>query len=103
MTPGDALLVHGTLPPAHIRTRRYFDEHVLRSRAELEPPPELRRDRSRTDRRARSGGDDRHRRAEVIDLFADQTAAARRAEALAAAAATVTTGATADAGEETST
>lgn len=77
MTPGDVLLVHGTLPLAHIRTRRYFDERVLRSRAELEPPPELRRDRSRADRRDRSGGDDRQRRAQVIDLFADGRGPAR--------------------------
>ena len=43
MTPGDALLVHGTLPPAHIRTRRYFEERALRSRASLPVPEELRR------------------------------------------------------------
>jgi type IV secretion system protein VirD4 len=103
MTPGDALLVHGTLPPAHIRTRRYFDERALRSRAELEPPPELRRRPGRSNRSGRSGRDESQRRAEVIDLFADQTAAARRAEALAAAAGAGLAGATGGAGEESST
>jgi type IV secretion system protein VirD4 len=41
MRPGDALLIHGTLPPAHIRARRWFDEPDLRARAELAPPPDL--------------------------------------------------------------
>lgn len=39
MLPGDALLVHGTLPPAHVRTRPYYRERVLRQRAEM-PVPE---------------------------------------------------------------
>lgn len=39
MLPGDALLVHGTLPPAHVRTRPYYRERALRRRAEL-PVPE---------------------------------------------------------------
>jgi hypothetical protein len=44
MLPGDALLVHGTLPPAHIRTRPYYRERALRSRAELPvPTPAARR------------------------------------------------------------
>jgi hypothetical protein len=85
MTPGDALLVHGTLPPAHIRTRRYFDERALRARAELRPPPELLHGPS--PRRS-----DRERRADVIDLFANQAAATSRAEARDAAAATAVAG-----------
>jgi len=32
MRPGDALLLHGTLPPAHIRTRPYFRDRRLRDR-----------------------------------------------------------------------
>lgn len=43
MVPGDALLVHGTLPPAHIRARRWYEEDVLRSRADIAAPDELRR------------------------------------------------------------
>lgn len=43
MLPGDALLIHGTLPPAHIRARRWFDEPDLRAKAELDPPPTIRR------------------------------------------------------------
>ncbi len=38
MVPGDALLVHGTLPPAHVRTRPYYRERSLRRRAELPVP-----------------------------------------------------------------
>lgn len=38
MVPGDALLVHGTLPPAHIRTRPYYRERALRRRAEMPVP-----------------------------------------------------------------
>jgi type IV secretion system protein VirD4 len=41
MTPGDALLVHGTLPPAHIATRRYYDERSLARRARLPIPEHL--------------------------------------------------------------
>jgi len=41
MVPGEALLIHGTLPPAHIRARRWFDEPDLRAKAQLEPPPAL--------------------------------------------------------------
>ncbi|QXC60616.1 type IV secretory system conjugative DNA transfer family protein [Aquihabitans sp. G128] len=37
MRPGDALLVHGTLPPAHIRTRPWWKERRLRERAEAKP------------------------------------------------------------------
>jgi type IV secretion system protein VirD4 len=33
MRPGDALLVHGTLPPAHIRTRPYHHDRRLAARA----------------------------------------------------------------------
>lgn len=40
MRPGDALLLHGTLPPAHIRTRPFFRDRRLRERAgrELSQP-----------------------------------------------------------------
>ena len=37
MRPGDALLVHGTLPPAHVRTRPYYRDPRLAERAS--PPP----------------------------------------------------------------
>ena len=37
MCPGDALLVHGTLPPAHIRTRPYFRDRRLADRASFPP------------------------------------------------------------------
>ena len=37
MRPGDALLVHGTLPPAHLRTRPYYAEADLAARAALHP------------------------------------------------------------------
>jgi hypothetical protein len=33
MRPGDALLVHGTLPTAHIRTRPYYRDRRLADRA----------------------------------------------------------------------
>lgn len=57
MTPGDALLVHGTLPPAHISTRRYYDEPSLSRRARLPIPDELvRRTPSRGSHRDAGGG-----------------------------------------------
>ena len=37
MRPGDALLVHGTLPPAHIRTRPYHRDRRLATRAAHQP------------------------------------------------------------------
>jgi type IV secretion system protein VirD4 len=37
MVPGDALLLHGTLPPAHIRTRPFYRDPELRRRAEQRP------------------------------------------------------------------
>lgn len=33
MVPGDAVLVHGTLPPVHLRTRPWYAERGLRNRA----------------------------------------------------------------------
>lgn len=36
MRPGDALLLHATLPPAHIRTRPFFRDRRLRERAALD-------------------------------------------------------------------
>jgi type IV secretion system protein VirD4 len=40
MRPGDALLLHGTLPPAHVRTRPYYRDRRLAERAALRPTPE---------------------------------------------------------------
>jgi hypothetical protein len=37
MRPGDALLIHGTLPPAHIRTRHYHRDRHLATRAAHKP------------------------------------------------------------------
>jgi hypothetical protein len=37
MRPGDALLVHGTLLPAHIRTRPYYRDRRLATRAAQQP------------------------------------------------------------------
>ena len=37
MRPGHALLVHGTLPPAHLRPRAYYREPSLRRRSRLTP------------------------------------------------------------------
>ena len=37
MLPGDALLVHGTLPPAHVRTRPFYKDRRLAERASLKP------------------------------------------------------------------
>jgi type IV secretion system protein VirD4 len=44
MRPGDALLVHGTLPPAHVRTRPFYRERHLAERASktIEPPKVVR-------------------------------------------------------------
>lgn len=33
MRPGDALLLHGTLPPAHVRTRPFYRDRQLAARA----------------------------------------------------------------------
>jgi type IV secretion system protein VirD4 len=33
MRPGDALLVHGTLPPAHVRIKPWYRSRRLRKRA----------------------------------------------------------------------
>ena len=38
MRPGDALLVHGTLPPAHVRTRPFYATPHLAQRAALSAP-----------------------------------------------------------------
>lgn len=35
MRPGDALLVHGTLPPAHVRTRPFFKTPHLAKRSAI--------------------------------------------------------------------
>jgi type IV secretion system protein VirD4 len=37
MLPGDALLIHGTLPPALLRTRPYYAERRLARRVEAQP------------------------------------------------------------------
>jgi type IV secretion system protein VirD4 len=41
MRPGDALLIHGTLPPAHVRSRPWWEDRRLASRGRLDPgrPP----------------------------------------------------------------
>lgn len=39
MVPGDALLVHGSLPPAHIGTRAYYRHRGLRRLAALDVDP----------------------------------------------------------------
>ena len=35
MRPGDALLIHGTLPPAHVKTRPYYADAALADRAAI--------------------------------------------------------------------
>jgi type IV secretion system protein VirD4 len=40
MRPGDALLLHGTLPPAHLRTRPYYRDRGLAARANHAPSEE---------------------------------------------------------------
>lgn len=42
MRPGDALLIHGTLPPAHIRTRPYYRDRRLAARAATTPSEDWR-------------------------------------------------------------
>lgn len=37
MRPGDALLVHGTLPPAHVRTRPFYRSRHLEERSAMSP------------------------------------------------------------------
>ncbi len=37
MSPGDALLIHGTLPPAHVRTRPWWADLRLGPRGRLDP------------------------------------------------------------------
>ena len=39
MEPGDALLLHGTLPPAHVRTRPFYKDRRLAERASIQPKP----------------------------------------------------------------
>jgi len=36
MPPGDALLIHGTLPPAHVRTQPWWDNRCLAARGGLD-------------------------------------------------------------------
>lgn len=40
MRPGDALLVHGTLPPAHVRTRPFYRSRHLADRAAMAVAPD---------------------------------------------------------------
>lgn len=40
MRPGDALLLHGTLPPAHVRTRPFYRDRELARRAAHEVQPD---------------------------------------------------------------
>ena len=37
MRDGEALLIHGTLPPAHLRTHPYYQDPILAARAALDP------------------------------------------------------------------
>ncbi|MGI8685563.1 MAG: type IV secretory system conjugative DNA transfer family protein [Acidimicrobiales bacterium] len=36
MRPGDALLIHGTLPPAHVRAMPWFSDRGLSRRARID-------------------------------------------------------------------
>jgi hypothetical protein len=38
MQRGDGMLVHGTLPPAHVRVHPYYSDRRLAHRAALPPP-----------------------------------------------------------------
>lgn len=40
MRPGDALLLHGTLPPAHVRTRPFYRDRKLSRRADHQVVPD---------------------------------------------------------------
>jgi type IV secretion system protein VirD4 len=86
MTPGDALLVHATLPPAHITTRRWFEERSLRSRAALRPPEHLVRP-APTGARANcsGGGDGAVDDLGVVDPFGDRADALHQLDLLGAA------------------
>jgi type IV secretion system protein VirD4 len=57
MSPGDALLVHGTLPPAHIRTRPYHHDRRLAARATQQPAEPRSGNRPSTISRPAVGGD----------------------------------------------
>jgi type IV secretion system protein VirD4 len=89
MTPGDALLLHATLPPAYITTRRWFEDRTLRARAETPIPDYLRR-ASDPESDARSDADADRRRRDLAEadapagVAADVEAALRRLELLAA-------------------
>ena len=96
MTPGDALLLHATLPPAHITTRRWFEERSLRSRAERLPPDHLLRASAAppSGRRRPGGGgpgEDVVDDLSVLDLFPDSADALHQLELLGAPAAAAAT------------
>jgi type IV secretion system protein VirD4 len=89
MAPGDALLIHATLPPAYITTRRWFEDRTLRSRAERPTPANLLRpDRPGSDVDGDASADGgAGALAEDVDTGGgppDVTAALRRLELLAA-------------------
>jgi type IV secretory pathway TraG/TraD family ATPase VirD4 len=89
MTPGDALLLHATLPPAYIATRRWFEDRTLRARAETPIPDHLRRASDpENDPRSDKDADRRHGDLDEDDatagVAADVEAALRRLELLAA-------------------
>jgi type IV secretion system protein VirD4 len=46
MRPGDALLLHGTLPPAHVRTRPFYRDRRLAGRSALRPSMSSGRERA---------------------------------------------------------
>ncbi len=52
MPPGDALLIHGTLPPAHVRTVPWWADRCLAPRGEMDPGRGLTRDASTKEVRA---------------------------------------------------
>ncbi|HSH62372.1 MAG TPA: hypothetical protein VK988_22525 [Acidimicrobiales bacterium] len=52
MPPGDALLIHGTLPPAHLRTVPWWADRRLTPRGEMDPGRRPTRDASTKEVRA---------------------------------------------------
>ncbi len=57
MLPGHGLLIHGTLPPAHIRSRPYHSDRRLRGRAVIPPPPPEQHRRPSEKEKQRAGAD----------------------------------------------
>ncbi|HZT66524.1 MAG TPA: type IV secretory system conjugative DNA transfer family protein [Acidimicrobiales bacterium] len=53
MPAGDALLIHGSLPPIRVRTRPYWEDPALAARARLDPARGMAQPAPATDRRDR--------------------------------------------------